>query len=89
MKEKRKTPYQVLQEIGRDYANAVTYPRTRLMWRYTDKDFLPDLNQRIQAANQLGYEVVLEVKDGQIHVYYQKKRPERPFEFRYRDWGNE
>ena len=59
------------------------------MWRYPKEKLdllwkLEDLYHRVSAAEQLGYEVVLEAseEDG-LTVKYRKKMPPIPFEWKY------
>lgn len=84
MKEKRKNPYQMLMEDIRDYCRKIRFRHTVTMWRYpkdtlkTDQWNLFDLSERVQAADQLGYDVTLEMKHDGLYVLYVKKVPEIP-----------
>lgn len=81
------TPYQRLLQAFREYVSEVRYPHQRLMWVYPLAKLgngwdLVDLRQRVAAADQLGYEVVLDAVDDGLRVMYRKKRPEAPWEVR-------
>lgn len=84
---KRISPYQRLVEIAQQFAWKVAYPERKVMCSY-QKDRLHEgwrldgLAQRVQAADQLGYDVKLEVKDGDLRVLYVKRPPEAPYQFR-------
>ena len=78
-------PYTRLKEIGQRFANKVHSPKRRTMWVYPKARIeegwnLRDLRERVMAASQLGFEVLLEADDGDLHVIYQEKRPETPWE---------
>ena len=86
MMEKRQNPYQRLQEECRKWAKTVVYAHERLMWRFpaktlhTDRWGLVNTAERVQAADQLGYECVLRWRggeDGGLEVVY-RKRPDSP-----------
>lgn len=86
MKDKPITPYQRLLDAARKYAGNVDYPKRTLMWRYPKGRLgegwtLTDLNERAQAAKQLGFDVVLKPTDEGLEVWYVQKRPDRPGEF--------
>ena len=81
------TPYQRLLDAAQKYAYLVAYPQTRLLWTYEKADKgaafkLSDLAERVAAAEQLGYDVKLVNKDGDLQVFYVKKMPARPWEFK-------
>ena len=85
MRQKPITPYQRLLTQMREAWNKVEYARTVTMFYFRkdrlDKgeDFrMDDVRERVMAAEQLGYEVVLEVKEGALYMLYRKKPPERP-----------
>lgn len=80
MKEKRKNPYQMLLEEIQKFCFNIEWPHKVFMWGYTKASLstssyrLDGLAERVQAGNQLGYEVVLEIgSDGQLNVFYRKK----------------
>lgn len=87
MKSKPITPYQRLLESAQKFASEVEYPHTRLMWTYP-KDkldagwYLSDLAERVAAAAQIGYDVKLVNSDGSLQVFYVKKMPSRPWDFK-------
>lgn len=87
MKTKPITPYQRLLESAREFATAVEHPHTKLMWTYPKDKLntgwhLTDLAERVAAANQLGYDVKLVNQDGALQVWYVKKMPNRPWDFK-------
>lgn len=51
------------------------------MWVY-GKTQLPDLYERVAAAKQLGYDVMLFAEQDGLHVKYVKEVEEAPWEFR-------
>ncbi len=86
-KTKPITPYARLLAAFRQYVSAVEYPHTKYMWRYPKKRLhegwqLTDLAERVAAADQLGFDVVLQNDDDGLKVLYRKKRPETPWEVR-------
>lgn len=87
-KQKPITPYARLLTAFRKFFDEVRYPRTRLMWKYP-KDRLAEgwnlehLSQRVAAAEQLGFEVVMKNTNGDLEVLYRTKRPDdKPWEIR-------
>lgn len=81
------TPYERLLKAFKEYVSEVQYPRTRFMWRYPKNKLgegyrLDDLAERVQAAEQLGYDVFLKMDSEGLAVMYRKQRPERPWETR-------
>lgn len=81
------TPYQRLLQAFREYVSAVDRPHKRLMWVYPKSKLsrswtLDDLHQRVAAAEQLGFDTVLESTDEGLRVLYRKKHPETPWEVR-------
>ena len=82
-----KNPYNRLLEVFKDYARKVEYRRKKLMWRYPVDKLdtgwsLVKLNERVLAAQQIGYEVILAADEQGLFVYYQKKAPDMPYEVR-------
>ena len=58
------------------------------MWRYPKDNLggnwsLRDLNERVIAAKQLGYEVFLTSTDDGLLVQYKKEIKEIPYEWKY------
>lgn len=89
MSEKKKpiTPYERLKTAFRQYVSAVEYPHSKCMWRYPKKRLhegwqLADLAERVAAADQLGFDVLLQNDEEGLKVVYRKKRPETPWEIR-------
>lgn len=83
-KPKRKSPYQYLLDEFRAYAYSVTFRKTVKMWTYPKARIgeawtLRDLHERVQAAAQLGYDVILEADDNGLHVKYRQQVPNRPW----------
>ena len=84
MKVKPINPYQRLHEQFEQFIGRVKYPHKTLVWRYDQKLIdshnvwaMSKLQQRVIAANQLGYDVVLESSDYGLDVFY-RKRPVLP-----------
>ncbi len=81
-------PYSRLKKIGTDWALDVTCPTRKVMWHYPKATLgdgwrLNDLAERVAAAKQLGYSVVLSVNDAcDLVATYQKDPPPVPWEFR-------
>lgn len=81
----RKNPYTELLQRVRRFAMDVAHRRVRTMWNYPKEKLsanwrLDDLAERVQAADQLGWDVLLKVKDGALHVEYHQ-RVTVPMEF--------
>jgi len=79
MTTKRISPYtRLLNQIKQFVADNIKYRHKKLMWRYPKKRLnegwnLDDLHERIQAADQLGYDVQLIANDSGLEVHYIKK----------------
>jgi len=88
-KQVRENPYNRLKRICSSWADKVQYPHTVFMWRYPKNKLsstwsLTDLYERTQAAQDLGYQVIITAdKSDGLNISYQKKAPERPWELRY------
>lgn len=90
MKEKPKpiTPYRRLKDAARKFAASIEYAPTRRMWTYPKDKLghqwkLEDLWERTKAAEQIGYDVVLEAHDTEgLIVRYRKKPDQTPYEIR-------
>ncbi len=84
---KRENPYCRLKRICQKWAGEVEYRQKKLMFSWTLKKGasynIDDFHQRIIAAGQLGYEVVVKATDNGIDVHYKKEIPERPYELHY------
>lgn len=83
MREKPITPYARLLADVRKFAISVKFAHKKLMWRYNKQDLgknwtLTDLYERVKAAEQLGYDVVLIAEDAGLAVQY-TKRPDVPW----------
>ncbi len=81
--KKRKTPYQMLMEDAREFASKVKYRHEKPMWRYPKENLnagwhLADIAERVSAADQLGYDVILKNTADGLCVYYRKKVPDTP-----------
>jgi hypothetical protein len=80
VKEKQKNPYQRLLESLGKYRGSVKYPKTKTMWTYPKNKLgegwtLAGLYERVSAADQLGFDVVLTADDAGIRVSY-RARPD-------------
>jgi hypothetical protein len=88
VKTKPITPYARLKKSLTEWATNVVYPHRQTMWIYPtdklqDKWSLVYLNQRVLAAQQIGYEVRLVATDEGLRVDYVKARPsDLPWELR-------
>lgn len=76
------TPYERLIRKAMQFESAVVFPRRKEMWTYQADRLaegwrLDDLASRVAAADTLGWDVRLKVKDGALVVEY-VKRPEVP-----------
>ena len=86
MTTKRKSPYQRLVEIGSRFAWDVLNRRKFRMdtLELNNSPVLHSLYHRAIAADQLGYEVILEARNGKIELIYRSKitQGDVPYEFR-------
>lgn len=83
----RINPYTRLQRIAMEWASSVLYPHTQTMWTYPKERLdglwrLTNLNERVEAAEQLGYRVIIESNEQGLVVKYEKKPSELPWELR-------
>lgn len=82
------TPYQRLLGEIRNFCFKLMHLEKREMWYYTRESLknqtfhLGELCERTAAADQLGYEVILIAKEGELRVFYRKKLPEIPYRWR-------
>lgn len=76
---KRVNPYTRLQRECRQWAFNVLHPRRVFMFRYEQKA-LPDLYQRVAAADQLGFDVALSVNGDLLEVHYRKRHDDPPWD---------
>ena len=87
MKQKPITPYKRLLDDVREFCRKIKYRHTKSMWLYPKEKLdeqwrLDGLYERVCAAEQLGYDVVLVGKEDGLHVNYVKKAPDTPWR-----WG--
>ena len=84
---KKLNPYQhLLKAIQAFYWEVTSLPRKE-MWNYPKADLgkhwdLLAVWERTAAARQLGYETILEAREGGLHVLYRKVPPNAPVEFK-------
>ena len=83
---KRVNPYQRLLEISRRFSSQILNPIKKAMFFYDYKRLAEgwDLNsvyQRTKAAEQIGFEVIVEAHDNGLQFYYRKK-PDIPWELK-------
>lgn len=82
----RINPYTALKRSAREWAFSVVHPRRVQMFYYENAGVgsMRVLYERTAAAQQLGYNVRLYVKDddGHLYVEYRKDHPDVPWEFR-------
>jgi len=93
MKQKPKNPYNELLIKIRALVVKFLYPERKLMWRYPADKIntgwtLGDLAERVQAAEQIGFDVVL-VWNGSneskgLEVWYRKKVNQNEIDYRFR-----
>lgn len=88
-KPKRLNPYQRLLKEVVQFCREVRYPRRIEMFYYSKKELksstfnLNELYERTKAADDLGYDVMLEANEAVgLIVRYVKKRPDIPYEWR-------
>ena len=77
-------PYSRLKAEFQAYCNKVENRRRRKMWHYPKPQLnngwsLSSLNERVAAAEQLGYEVHLTSDQEGLQVIYVEKTPPRPW----------
>jgi hypothetical protein len=78
MRPKPVTPYTRLLNQALEVLSPVFYPRRISMWRYPKEKLstpwrLDDLYERVVAADQLGFDVVLIAGDDGLSVKYQQR----------------
>lgn len=87
MTEKRKTPYQHLLEAAREFYYSLPHghkchmffwPKNRLRDGWT----LHEVWERTQAADKLGFDVIVRADDDGLRMSYRKKLPDAPYEFK-------
>jgi hypothetical protein len=88
MKTKPVTPYQRLKQEMNEFCDALQFRHRVPMHCYPNSKNdgswnLVDLSYKVDAAEQLGYDVVLTNKPDGLHVTYVKKIPARPFVLTY------
>lgn len=86
-KTPRINPYQRLLATFKEYARNVEWRHTCFMFLYPRSSLgdgyqLTDLDQRVAAAEQLGYDVTLTSDKEGLLVRYRKKIPQLPWEVR-------
>jgi hypothetical protein len=88
VKQKPITPYQRLLTEAREFALEVIrrarWKRTMYCWPVADVDKpigyrLDTVAHRVQAADQLGYDVMLKWEDRGLVAYYVKRPPDTPW----------
>jgi len=85
---KRTNPYTRLLTEIKDWMREFKCSKTVTMWTYPKEKLknvgwnLYDLRERVDAAEELGYDVLLKSTPDGLKVMYQKKAPFIPFE-----WG--
>ena len=76
---KRLNPYQRLFNEIKEFVSKIKYPHTRTMFffpanKLNDTAFyLWDVKQRVIAAKELGYEVIIENSDNGLSFKYRKE----------------
>lgn len=80
MTTKRESPYHRMQRYFREWAQDVVYARRKTMFLYKKSSLdtgwsLSQIYERTIAANQLGYEVIVQADNDGLHFKYIEKRP--------------
>jgi hypothetical protein len=78
MATKRITPYARLLETARRFAFSVKYANTKSMFFYPTARLsegwaLREIHSRTMAADQIGYDVIVQAKDDGLHIKYRKR----------------
>jgi hypothetical protein len=86
MKEKRENPYQMLMNEIISFCEKVKYRHTVTMFSIQKEKLgevwsLKEISDRVQAAEQLGYDVVLKMYQGYLNINYVKKIPDTPIQW--------
>ena len=81
----RENPYSRLKRAAMKWVSAVKYAKRSRMWTYEIKSpgdswRLLDLREWVAAADQIGFDVRLEVNGNNLEVWYVKRPPETPWE---------
>lgn len=81
------TSYRKLLNKIKDFCRKLRFPHEVQMWVYPKKRLrenwnISDLNERVAAARQLGYEVLLRSTDEGLEVWYRKEMPMIPYEWK-------
>lgn len=74
----RETPYNRLKRVVQEYMTRVQLPMRKTMWMYPKEKLretwrLDDLAERVQAADQLGFDVRLRMSDQGLVAEYVKR----------------
>lgn len=74
-------PYERLKEQFKKYVDSCEYRKSNTMFVLNKNGSysMSDIYERILAANQLGHDVQLFAKDGQITIKYIENIPRRPW----------
>ena len=86
LRKKPITPYQRLLDDIRDYVGKIKYRHKRIMFVFKEVKkrqsyTLDDLYERVIAAEQLGYDAIIETRDGDVVVSYVKKLPDARYDW--------
>jgi len=86
---KRINPYTRLKEIGQRWMFNALNRRKFIMFTYKEKSIkeygydLYPVFERVKAAEQLGYQVIIETRGDELLIKYLEKLEPMPWEFRY------
>lgn len=81
-------PYTRLQRLCMTWAHSVVHPWRKLMWIYPKDKIasvnwsLRDLQERVQAASDLGFDVTIKPTPDGLEVWYVKRPEDPPWEIR-------
>lgn len=84
MINKPSNPYEKLKNDFLRVISKIKFPETRQMWFYPKSKLsegwkLQDLNERVQAADQLDWDCVLQSTDAGLAVVYRKRITNQDF----------
>lgn len=79
----RENPYSRLKRIAMQYAADVNYRRTKSLMHVVNlQGATADVRQRVIAADQLGWEVIVTHTEQGLQYSYREKPPTVPWELR-------
>ena len=78
------SPYTTLLNEIKEFCRKLRYPHEETMFLYPKSDLsknwsLSDLYERTKAAEQLGYDVIVQAHEKGLSVIYRKRNPTIPY----------